>query len=95
MKLRPISDKIVLKMKKMEETTKSGIIIAGAAKEDPAIGEVIAVGPGGLVDGKEVTMTVKAGQKVVVGKYAGMSVKIDGEEYSIVKQSDILAIVEE
>lgn len=95
MKLVPVADKVVLKMTKIEETTKSGIIIAGGPKDELEVGEIIAVGPGGMVDGKEVVMTVKVGQKVIVGNYAGKTVKMDREEYSIIKQSDILAIVEE
>lgn len=81
-------------MEEAEETTKSGILLAGSAKEKPQIASVIAVGPGGMVDGKEVTMYVKVGDKVISSKYAGTEVKIDGEEYTIVRQSDILAVVE-
>lgn len=92
--LKPLSDRVVLKMVAAEETTKSGIILTGGAKEKPEIAEVIAVGPGGVVDGKEVTMTVKPGQKVITGKYSGTEVKYEGEEYVIVRQGDILAIVE-
>ena len=94
MKLKPLSDRVILKMVEAEETTKSGIILAGAAKEKPEVAEVIAVGPGGMVDGKEVVMTVEAGQKVITSKYSGTQVKVDGEEYTIVRQNDILAIVE-
>ena len=94
MKLVPLGDRIVLKQCEAEETTKSGIILTGAAQEKPQQAEVIAVGPGGVVDGKEVTMQVKEGQKVIYSKYAGTEVKFDGEEYIIVKQSDILAVVE-
>ncbi len=94
MKLKPLADRVVLKMVEAEETTKSGIILAGAAKEKPQVAEVIAVGPGGVVDGKEVTMTVKTGDKVITSKYSGTEVKCDGVEYSIVRQGDILAIVE-
>ena len=94
MKLNPLSDRVVLKMVEAEETTKSGIILAGSAKEKPQVAEVIAVGPGGSVDGKEVVMTVKAGQRVIFSKYSGTEVKCDGEEYIIVRQSDILATVE-
>ena len=94
MKLTPLADRVVLKMTEAEETTKGGIILAGAAKEKPEVAEVLAVGPGGMVDGKEVIMTVKVGDKVITSKYSGTNVKVDGEEYSIVKQSDILAIVE-
>ena len=94
MTIRPLFDKVVLKAAEAEETTKSGILLAGSAKEKPQMSEVVAVGPGGLVDGKEIKMTVKVGDKVIVGKYSGTEVKIDGEEYSIVSQSDILAVVE-
>ena len=92
--LKPLSDRVVLKMVAAEETTKSGIILTGGAKEKPEIAEVIAVGPGGVVDGKEVTMTVKPGQKVITSKYSGTEVKYEGEEYVIVRQGDILAVVE-
>ena len=94
MTIKPLFDKVVLKAAVAEETTKSGILLTGSAKEKPQMSEVVAVGPGGLVNGKEVVMTIKAGDKVIVGKYSGTEVKIDGEEYSIVSQSDILAIVE-
>ena len=94
MKLKPLADRVIIKMVEAEEKTKSGIILTGAAKEKPEVAEVIEVGPGGLVDGKEVKMTVKKGQKVITSKYAGNEVKVDGEEYTIVRQSDILAIVE-
>ena len=94
MTLKPLADRVLLKATEAEETTKSGIILSTANKEKPIISEVIAVGPGGMVDGKEVAMTVKPGDKVVVAKYAGTEVKLDGVEYSIVRQSDILAIVE-
>ena len=94
MKLVPLSDRVVLKQLEAEETTKSGIILAGAAQEKPQEAEVIAVGPGGMVDGKEVVMQVEVGQKVIYSKYSGTEVKLDGEEYIIVKQNDILAIVE-
>ena len=93
MKLVPLGDKIVLKQLEAEETTKSGIVLPGQAKEKPQEAEVIAVGPGGMVDGKEVTMQVAVGDKVIYSKYAGTEVKLDGEEYIIVKQSDILAVV--
>ncbi len=93
MKLVPLGDKIVLKQLEAEETTKSGIVLTGQAKEKPQEAEVIAVGPGGNIDGKEVVMQVKEGQKVIYSKYAGTDVELDGEEYIIVKQSDILAIV--
>lgn len=94
MTLKPLSDRVVLKMVEAEETTKSGIILAGSAKEKPQVAEVLAVGPGGLVDGKEVVMNVTVGDKVITSKYSGTEVKVDGEEYVIVRQSDILAIVE-
>ena len=94
MNIKHLFDKVVLKAAEAEETTKSGILLAGSAKEKPQMSEVVAVGPGGLVDGKEVKMTVKVGDRVIVGKYSGTEVKLDGEEYSIVSQSDILAIVE-
>ena len=94
MKLVPLGDKIVLKQCEAEETTKSGIVLPGQAQEKPQQAEVIAVGPGGMVDGKEVTMHVKVGDKVIYSKYAGNEVKLGDEEYMIVKQNDILAIVE-
>lgn len=94
MTLKPLFDKVVLKSCQVEETTKSGILLTGSAKEKPQMSEVVAVGPGGLVDGKEIKMTVSVGDKVIVGKYSGTDVKLDGTEYSIVSQSDILAIVE-
>ena len=94
MKLVPLGDRVVLKQTEKEETTKSGIILAAKAQEKPVTAEVIAVGPGGMVDGKEVTMQVKVGDQVIYSKYAGNELKLDEEEYVIVKQSDILAIVE-
>lgn len=94
MKLKPLADRVVLKQEKAEEKTKSGIFLASAAQEKPEIYEVVEVGPGGVVDGNEVVMTVKVGDKVLVGKYSGTTVKVDEEELSIVRQSDILAIVE-
>ena len=94
MKLVPLADRVVLKQCEAEETTKSGIILAGSAQEKPQEAEVVAVGPGGNVDGKEVTMHVKVGDKVIYSKYAGTEVKLDGEEYIIVRQNDILAVVE-
>lgn len=94
MKLVPLGDRVVLKQLVAEETTKSGIVITGQAKEKEQQAEVVAVGPGGVVDGKEVTMQVKAGDKVIFAKYSGTEVKIDDVEYIIVKQNDILAIVE-
>ena len=93
MKLQPLADRVILKMTESEEKTKSGIIITGTAKEKPQVAEVIEVGPGGLVDGKDVVMTVKAGDKVVTNKYSGTEIKIGEVEYIIVKQSDILAVV--
>ncbi len=94
MTIKPLADRVVTKLIEAEETTKSGIILTSAAKEKPQIAEVIAVGPGGIIDGTEVKMYVKVGDKVIVSKYAGNEVKVDGEEYSIVRQSDILAVVE-
>ena len=94
MKLMPLTDRVVLKQLEAEETTKSGIILTGTAQEKPQEAEVIAVGPGGMVDGKEVVMQVKEGQKVIYSKYAGTDVELEGEKYIIVKQNDILAVVE-
>ena len=94
MKLKPLADRVIIKMLEAEETTKGGIILTGAAKEKPEVAEVIEVGPGGMVDGKEVVMTGQKGDKVITSKYSGTEVKIDGEEYTIVRQSDILAVVE-
>ncbi|MCL2108421.1 MAG: co-chaperone GroES [Oscillospiraceae bacterium] len=94
MNIKPLADRVVIKMLEAEETTKSGIILAGSAKEKPQIAEITAVGPGGVVDGKEITMEVKVGDKVMISKYAGTEVKVDGVEYTILRQSDILAIVE-
>ena len=94
MTIKPLSDRVVVKLVEVEETTKSGLILAASAQEKPQIAEVIAVGPGGLVDGKEVEMYVKSGDKVITSKYSGTEVKLDKEEYTIVRQSDILAIVE-
>ncbi len=95
MKLKPLADRVVIKMVEAEETTKSGIILTSAAQEKPQVAEVIEVGPGGVVDGKEVEMTVKPGQRVITSKYSGTEIKLDGEEYIVVRQSDILAIVED
>ena len=95
MKLVPLTDRVVLKQLEAEETTASGIILTGTAQEKPQEAEVIAVGPGGVIEGKEVTMQVKAGDKVIYSKYAGTNVELDGVEYIVVKQSDILAIVED
>ena len=94
MTLVPLGDRVVLKQVEAEETTKSGIVLPGQAQEKPQQAEVVAVGPGGVVDGKEVKMEVTVGDKVIYSKYSGTEVKLDGEEYIIVKQSDILAIVE-
>ena len=94
MNVKPLGDRVVIKNVEMEETTKSGIILTGSAKEKPVVSEVVAVGPGGVVDGKEVTMYVEVGDKVVISNYAGTEVKLDGEEYKIVRQNDILAVVE-
>ena len=93
MTLKPLADRVVLKLTKAEEKTKGGIILTSAAQEKPEVYEVLVVGPGGMVDGKEVKMEVKAGDKVLMGKYSGTTVKLDGEEYTIVRQNDILAIV--
>ena len=92
--IKPLQDRVIIKMIENEETTKSGIILSSGAKEKPQIAEIIEVGPGGEIDGKKVVMNVKKGDKVIVSKYAGTEVKYDGEEYIIVKQDDILAIVE-
>ena len=94
MKLVPLGDRVVLKMTVAEETTKSGIVLTGSAKEKPQTAEVIAVGPGAIVDGKEVKMEVKLGDKVILSKYSGTEVKIDGEDFVVVRQGDILAVVE-
>ena len=94
MKLTPLADRVVLKTLEAEETTKGGIILTSAAKEKPSVAEVISVGPGGKVDGKDVVMSVKPGDKVITDKYSGSTVKIGDEEYTIVRQGDILAIVE-
>jgi len=94
MKIRPLGDRVVIKMVEVEETTKSGIVLPGTAKEKPQVAEVIAVGPGGFQDGKEIKMEVKIGDKVLISKYSGTEIKLDNQEYTIVKQSDILGIVE-
>jgi chaperonin GroES len=94
MTIKPLADRVVTKAAPAEETTKSGIILTSTAKEKPEIFEVVAVGPGGMVDGANVKMYVKVGDRVIAAKYAGNEVKIDGTEYSILRQSDILAIVE-
>jgi chaperonin GroES len=95
MTLKPLSDRVVVKMVELEETTKSGIILPGTAKEKPQVAEVVAVGPGGIIDGKEIVMQVKVGDKVLCANYAGSNFKVDGKEFTIIKQSDILAIVED
>lgn len=94
MKIRPLADRVVIKREEAEEKTASGIILAGAAKEQPQIAEVIEVGPGGVVDGKEIKMELNKGDKVIYSKYAGTEVKVEGEEYIIIRQSDILAVLE-
>lgn len=94
MNIKPLADRVVIKMLEAEETTKSGIILAGTAKEKPQIAEVVAVGPGGVVDGKEVKMELAVGDRVIMSKYAGTEVKLDGEEYTILRQSDVLAKVD-
>ena len=94
MTLKPLADRVLLKATEAEETTKSGIILSTSSKEKPVVSEVVAVGPGGVVDGNEVTMIVTAGQKVLVGKYSGSKVKLEDVEYTIVRQSDILAVIE-
>ncbi len=95
MNLKPLGDRVVIKMVEAEETTKSGIILAGSAKEKPQMAEVIAIGPGGMIDGKEVKMEVAVGDKVITNKYAGTEVKLDGVEYIVLRQADILAKVED
>ena len=94
MKLTPLADRVVLKMTEAEETTKGGIILTASAKEKPSVAEVISIGPGGVVDGNPVTMTVKPGDKIVMDKYSGTKINLDGTEFIIVKLADILAIVE-
>ena len=94
MKLKPLFDKVVIKKSEVEETTKVGIILTGSAKEKPDVYEVVAVGPGGMVDGKEIKMVLEVGDRVIVGKYSGTEVKLDGVEYTVVAQSDILAVVQ-
>jgi chaperonin GroES len=94
MTIKPLGDRVVIKMIEMEETTKSGIVLPGTAKEKPQVAEIVAVGPGGVIDGKEVVMQVKVGDRVLISKYAGTEIKMDNVEYTILKQSDILAIVE-
>ena len=94
MKIKPLGDRVVIKNLEAEETTKGGLLLTSAAKEKPQMAEILAVGPGGNVDGKEVTMLVKKGDKVICSKYSGTEIKVDGEEFTVVRQSDILAIVE-
>ncbi len=94
MTIKPLSDRVVIKMVEAVETTKSGIVLPGTAKEKPQVAEVVAVGPGGVVEGKEITMTLSVGDRVLISKYAGTEVKIDNVDYTILRQSDILAIVE-
>ena len=94
MNIKPLADRVVTKMLEAEETTKGGILLTSAAQEKPQVAEIVAAGPGGIVDGKEVKMEVKVGDKVLISKYSGTEVKLDGEEYTIVRQSDILAIVD-
>ena len=94
MTIKPLADRVVIKMVEAEETTKSGIILTASAQEKPSIAEAVAVGPGGNVDGKDIVMNVKVGDRVLISKYAGTEVKVDGVEYSILRQSDILAVVE-
>ncbi len=94
MKLKPLADRVVIRNIENEEVTKGGIVLPGSAKEKPQMAEVVAVGPGGVVDGKEITMYVKVGEKVIFSKYAGTEVKLDGTEYIVVRQNDILAVVE-
>lgn len=94
MKIRPLADRVVIKMMEAEEKTKSGIVLPGSAKEQPQMAEIVEVGPGGVVDGKEITMELKVGDKILFSKYAGTEVKLDGQEYTILRQSDVLAVVE-
>ena len=94
MTMKPLGDRVVIKNMEAEETTKGGILLVATAKEKPLMAEVVAVGPGGIVDGKEVQMQVKVGEKVIAAKYAGTSVKLEGEEYTVISQSEILAVVE-
>ncbi len=94
MNIKPLADRVVVKMVESEETTKSGIVLPGTAKEKPQYAEIVAVGPGGVVDGKEIKMEVSVGDKVIISKYSGTEVKLDGEEYTILRQSDILAKID-
>lgn len=95
MNIKPLADRVVIKMIEAEETTKSGIVLPGAAKEKPQVAEIVAVGPGGVVDGKEIKMELSVGDKVLTSQYAGTTVKLDGEEYTILRQSDVLARIED
>ena len=95
MKIKPLLDKVVVKRVEAQETTKAGILLPGSAQEKPQMSEVVAVGPGGMVDGKEIVMTLSVGDRVIVGKYSGTEVKLDGVEYMVVSQSDILAVIED
>ena len=92
--LKPLGDRVIVKLTEIEETTKSGIVLPTSAKEKSSVAEVVAVGPGGMIDGKQVTMTLKVGDKVVCSKYAGTEIKYEGKEYTIIKENDVLAIVE-
>ena len=94
MTLKPLADRVIIKQVEAEETTKSGIILTSGAQEKPQVFEVIEVGPGGMIDGNEVTMVVKPGDRIITGKYSGTEVKVDGDEFTIIRQSDILAVVE-
>ena len=94
MTIKPLADRVVIKMEEAEETTKSGIVLAGSAKEKPQVASIVAVGPGGMVDGNQIDMYVKVGDKVITSKYSGTEVKLDDVEYTIVKESDILAVLE-
>ena len=95
MTIKPLTDRVLIQTEKAEETTKSGIVLTSASQEKPQISRVVAVGPGGMVEGKEIVMTLKVGDRVITGKYTGTEVKLDGEEYTIVRQSDVLAVVED
>lgn len=94
MTIKPLGDRVVIKMIETEETTKSGIVLPGSAKEKPQVAEIVAVGPGGVIEGKEVTMQVKVGDRVLISKYAGTEIKMDNVDYTILRQNDILAVVE-
>ncbi len=95
MNIKPLADRVVIKMIEAEETTKSGIVLPGAAKEKPQVAEICAVGPGGIVDGKEIKMELSVGDKVLISQYAGTNVKLDGQEYTILRQGDVLAKIED